>query len=1026
MIRLTSLKAARNVRPAIGSAASIAEIIENRRRAEMVAEILFGLFGDRLEGAYAQMDAAQWNSDHHPRGKGGRFVAKGTAAEVDEARKVVAKVLRGDTDVDPVDTGRHLSRLNVRQLRDLHREHGQKIRKTHLRQQIVDRVRETATGSQWYGQATQPKPTPAALPAVIGSQRWTDEQRAAKQRFHEGTRQDYKESLHGQLEQWSDWQDSDEVAAVHSSLRKSNPSYRALEDKLLAISAKSDYEGDGYAPEAEPIGYKMELMAYEEAMRRGIKPPANASRGLEYVRKNAATDRDIPPTDARQKAMDRQAARAAAQIEPTPAAGGFKPVAVPGEQMGLFSTEEVKTGQKQLFNIARDSKRGGGSAATPERSTLEKIADEHKQRSFDNAPLAGQKTIGGVDVAQPSREEIQRAVDSVQKLGNSYNPGGTHPGMYPTRAEAVAKAINSERAKAAAVPGDFTPVDRIYTPLNKIDSPAQGVLNQAKAQQAAAWKRIQHLREQRKRAGVTGNFSGLTLELMRAEEDHRRAKKLVSEATATIERRANELGTTTKRPTPTKPTPEQDRPADPIKTAAAIAKINQKHGDGLTEADAVPASMQKPSDAAKSILRTTPKKKAAAEPRQSRSSAELADAAATLSRELKRSPATVEKTLRDALAFHTQSIAEREAAKAHARKVTGLNAGNLAKFENSMRDHSTAFNWDRKARAVAMEVPELGLDPDGHDTPAKVWDLIREGKAARPSANDPEVISTAREWLSKPRRPKTTPADVPADNGFDVVFGDAAEPTRVKRGRVKDSSGVGYVPFSRARAGGANRIGSALVAALAAGRLAKPPTLHAGRFRDMGTNVGICRLRAKSAKRTRTFKGVAYTGGVMHPSITIDGVTRAMDVVLDLDSLTIPSMVRPVLDDHDETTHGLIGQTRLIRREGQRLVIEGTLYGWKLRAKEIIAAARAGHQWQLSVGTDGFRLEDIPAGQRVTVNGQTFVGPVKVARGAYLTDFSFVAVGADDHTSAVIAASRGRRPRRPRRSERDEFCTVAT
>lgn len=1022
MIRLTSLKAARNVRPAIGSAASIAEIIENRRRAEMVAEILFGLFGDRLEGAYAQMDAAQWNPDHHPRGKGGRFVAKGTAAEVDEAKKVVAKVLRGDTDVDPIDTGRHLSRLNVRQLRDLHREHGQRIKKTHLRQQIVDRVRETATGSQWYGQATTPKPQPAPAPAAPRSlDKWDAKTREMKQRFHEGTVKDYNESLQGQLESWQDWQDSDEMAAVHQSLRKSNPSYRAMEDKLLSISVKSDYEGDGYAPEAQPIGYKLEMMAYEEALRRGMKPPADASRGLEYVRKNAAGDREIPPTEARQKAMERQAARS----EPQPAAaGGFKPVAVPGEQMGLFSTEEVKTGQKQLFNIARDSKRGGGSPATPERSTLEKIADEHKQRSLDNAPLAGQKTIDSV--AKPSQDEIQRAVDSVQKLGNNYNPGGTHPGMYPTRAEAVAKAINSERAKAAAVPGDFTPVDRIYTPLNKVDSPAQGVLNQAKEQQAAAWKRIKQLREQRKAAGVTGNYSGLTLALMKAKEDHRRAKKLVSEATATIERRANELGTTTKRPTPTKPTPEADRPVDPIKTAAAIAAINKKHGDGLTEADAVPASMQKPADAAKSILRTTPKKKAAAEPRPSRSSAELADAAATLSRELKRSPATVEKTLRDALAFHTQSIAEREAAKAHARKVTGLNAGNLAKFENSMRDHSTAFNWDRKARAVAMEVPELGLDPDGHDTPAKVWDLIREGKAARPSANDPEVISTAREWLSKPRRPKTTPADVPADNGFDVVFGDAAEPTRVKRGRVKDSSGVGYVPFSRARAGGANRIGSALVAALAAGRLAKPPTLHAGRFRDMGTNVGICRLRAKSAKRTRTFKGVAYTGGVMHPSITIDGVTRAMDVVLDLDSLTIPSMVRPVLDDHDETTHGLIGQTRLIRREGQRLVIEGTLYGWKLRAKEIIAAARAGHQWQLSVGTDGFRLEDIPAGQRVTVNGQTFVGPVKVARGAYLTDFSFVAVGADDHTSAVIAASRGRRPRRPRRSERDEFCTVAT
>lgn len=975
MIRLSSLKAARNVRPAVGSAASIAEIIENQRRAEMVAEILFGLFGDRLEGAYAQMDAAQWNPDHHPRGKGGRFVAKGTAAEVDDAKKVVAKVLRGDTDVDPIDTGRHLSRLNVRQLRDLHREHGQKIKKTHLRQQIVDRVRETATGSQWYGQATTPKPqpAPAAAAAMPAADVAKEQPTAATPKPKRITKEQYITKLQ-------------DIATRH--VRE----FDAWKEANGAVGADN---WKGPRPYAVSTAYVYHMGGVKNAERNLARAENEIVDSIEKFKAEWNARRQ-----AREADQAKEAAQAKPEPMPTPAAGGFKPIAVPGEQMGLFSTEEVKTGQKQLFNIARDSKRGGGKSAEPERSTLEKIADEHKQRSIDNAPLAGQKTIDSVSAfggksysdltdeqkrgnshlmtreqklaaiaereqqdaadeayrekvrqhqAKPSQQEIQRAADSVQKLGNSYNPGGTHPGMYPTRAEAVAKAINSERQRAAGI-------GQGYDHVKAID-PAE--IRQAIKNRPAS-------------------------------------------------------------------TPEPDRPVDPIKTAAAIAAINKKHGDGLTEANAVPASMQRPADAAKSILRTTPKQKAAAEPRQSRSAAELADAAATLAREVKRSPATVERTLRDALAFHTQSIAEREAAKAHARKVTGLNAGNLAKFENSLRDHSTAFNWDRKARAVAMEVPELGLDPDGHDTPAKVWDLIREGKARRPSANDPEVISTAREWLSKPRRPKTTPADFPADNGFDVVFGDAAEPTRVKRGRVKDSSGVGYVPFSRARAGAANRIGSALVAALAAGRSAKPPTLHAGRFRDTETNVGICRLRAKSAKRTRTFKGVAYTGGVMHPSITIDGVTRAMDVVLDLDSLTIPSMVRPVLDDHDETTHGLIGQTRLIRREGQRLVIEGTLYGWKLRAKEIIAAARAGHQWQLSVGTDGFRLEDIPAGQRVTVNGQTFVGPVKVARGAYLTDFSFVAVGADDHTSAVIAASRGRRPRRPRRSERDEFCTVAT
>ena len=199
-----------------------------------------------------------------------------------------------------------------------------------------------------------------------------------------------------------------------------------------------------------------------------------------------------------------------------------------------------------------------------------------------------------------------------------------------------------------------------------------------------------------------------------------------------------------------------------------------------------------------------------------------------------------------------------------------------------------------------------------------------------------------------------------------------------------------------------------VLAALKAGRAVrltlKPVRIKACRFRDR-LSAGVT-LRAKGKSLVRRFSGTAYTGGIMHPKVTIDGVSKAMDVILDLDSLTIPDQVRPVLDDHDESTDGLIGQTAMVARRGRELIISGKLYGWKLRAKQILAAARAGHVWQLSVGTDGFTLDDVAAGQAVTVNGQTFRGPVKVARGAYLTDFSFVAVGADDRTSAVIAARR--------------------
>lgn len=118
--------------------------------------------------------------------------------------------------------------------------------------------------------------------------------------------------------------------------------------------------------------------------------------------------------------------------------------------------------------------------------------------------------------------------------------------------------------------------------------------------------------------------------------------------------------------------------------------------------------------------------------------------------------------------FLTQQADQRERAKERARKLTRLNAGVIASIENAHRDHSSVPGFDEAAHAVASEHPELGFDPDDTDTPAKVWELIREGASPVPALHSPEVAALAAEWqkpLSKTR--SETRSKTLSDDGID-------------------------------------------------------------------------------------------------------------------------------------------------------------------------------------------------------------------------------------------------------------------
>lgn len=131
----------------------------------------------------------------------------------------------------------------------------------------------------------------------------------------------------------------------------------------------------------------------------------------------------------------------------------------------------------------------------------------------------------------------------------------------------------------------------------------------------------------------------------------------------------------------------------------------------------------------------------------------------------------------DARSLMIEAAESRERAKETARRLTGMNAGVLARVENAYRDHSTVPGFDTAARSVAFEHPELGIDPDADDASSAVWELIREGKQSVPAIDSQEVAEAAAEMALNAKR---SARQSRGDGGtltdtFDAAFSDALD-----------------------------------------------------------------------------------------------------------------------------------------------------------------------------------------------------------------------------------------------------------
>ena len=164
----------------------------------------------------------------------------------------------------------------------------------------------------------------------------------------------------------------------------------------------------------------------------------------------------------------------------------------------------------------------------------------------------------------------------------------------------------------------------------------------------------------------------------------------------------------------------------------------------------------------------------------------------------------------------------------------------------------------------------------------------------------------------------------------------------------------------------------------------------------MSAPVAIEAAQAEGEKKSPAkFTSTFYTGGALN----IAG--WELPVVVDLAGLTNGKVLVANLD-HDSSKR--VGNFS-VANDGRSLVANGSATASTPARDEVVQSAADGYQWQASLEVSPSRVEEVKAGKKVEVNGQSFEGPLYVTRVGVLKGFAFVSHGADDNTTATIAAT---------------------
>lgn len=145
----------------------------------------------------------------------------------------------------------------------------------------------------------------------------------------------------------------------------------------------------------------------------------------------------------------------------------------------------------------------------------------------------------------------------------------------------------------------------------------------------------------------------------------------------------------------------------------------------------------------------------------------------------------------------------------------------------------------------------------------------------------------------------------------------------------------------------------------------------------------------------RKFEVVAYTGGAMK----LAGFD--LPVVVDLNGMSFGNSLIANLD-HNRSLR--VGHVTSKSKSDGKVTLGGVVSASGAASQEVVANADNGFPWQASIEADPQKIVEIAAGKEVSINGQQFTGPLYHVRKSVLKGFAFVSHGADDNTSASIAA----------------------
>ena len=153
--------------------------------------------------------------------------------------------------------------------------------------------------------------------------------------------------------------------------------------------------------------------------------------------------------------------------------------------------------------------------------------------------------------------------------------------------------------------------------------------------------------------------------------------------------------------------------------------------------------------------------------------------------------------------------------------------------------------------------------------------------------------------------------------------------------------------------------------------------------------------------KKRTFSGVAYSGEV----ITDHWYWK--QVIFDLDSMQIKGRIPALLEHSSYQRAGAIESHSISYEAG--LTVNGILLSNEF-GTQVATDSDDGFPWQMSVRIEPSSIDEIQAGNTVTVNGKLLHGPITVFRGGRIREVSFCALGADENTMAVAASHNPNNP----------------